>query len=176
MNRRSCSLGLAAALLASVIVHADAAGEKGTVMLTNTWRGLKPGTSTERDIRAAFGAPDRQATSVTYGSVTGLHMMTYEDPTATFFLDDERLLLIVLVPRAGDEFPTRLADWQSELGQAALVLPSIGDKNQRMQVYSQAGLTATTDGPLVVRVEVFSPISPVDYRRMLYKVPPVFRK
>jgi hypothetical protein len=176
MNWRSRSQGLAAALLVSVMVLADAAEKKGIAMLTNAWRGLKPGTATERDIRAAFGAPDRQAASATYGSVTGLHMMTYEDLTATFFLHDERLLLIVLVPRAGDEFPTHLAAWQSKLGQAAHVLPSSGDKNQRVQVYSQTGLTATTDGPLVVRVEVFPPISPEDYQRTLYKVPPVFRK
>jgi hypothetical protein len=145
-------------------------------MLTNSWHGLKPGIATARDITAAIGAPDRQADGVQYGAIVGLHLMSYDDLTASFFLRNGRLLLIVLAPRPGGEFPTWLDEWERELGQPARVLPSIVDKNQRVHVYSEAGLTVTAEGAAVSLVEVFSPMSPDDYEGTLYKPPPVFRK
>ena len=145
-------------------------------MLTNSWQRLTPGIATARDIKAAMGAPDRQADGVRYGSIVGLKLMSYDDLTASFFLKDERLLLIVIAPRPGSEFPIRLGEWERELGQPARVLPSIVDKNQRVHFYSEAGLTATAEGAAVSLVEVFSPMTPNDYESTLYKPPPAFRK
>jgi hypothetical protein len=145
-------------------------------MLTNSWHGLKPGIATARDIKAAIGEPSRQAAGVQYGAIVGLDLMSYDDLTASFFLRNERLLLIVLAPRPGGEFPTRLDEWERELGHPARVLPSIAGKNKRVQVYSQGGLAATAEGAAVSLVEVFSPMSPDEYERTLYKSPPVFRR
>jgi hypothetical protein len=155
-------------------VGAAAAGRVG--MLTNSWHGLKPGIATVSDITAAVGAPNRQFDGVRYGSVVGLHLMSYDDLPASLFLRDERLLLIVIEPRVGSGFPTQLGEWERELGPAAKVLPSIDGKNHRVHVYSEAGLTVTAEGALVSSIEIFSPMTPDEYEGTLYIPAPVFRK
>jgi hypothetical protein len=155
---------------------AGAAEERRDGMLSNAWRGLRPGSATAQDIAAVIGPPDREADGVRYGSVTGLHLMTYDDLTASFFLREGRLLVIALAPRAGGEFPTRIDAWQTELGEPARILQSAQGKNHRVHVYSEAGLTATADGPEVTLVEVFPPMAPDRYEQTLYRPAPVFRK
>jgi hypothetical protein len=151
-----------------------ARGDK--VVLTNTWRGLKPGVSTAGDVTAALGAPDREADGVTYGSTSGLRLLTYDDLVVSAFLWEDRLLVLVFAPKPGGDFPTELSAWESALGKPARILPSIRGKNRRVYLYSAQGLTATGEDGRVSLVEVFAPMPPDDYERTIYKAPPVFVK
>lgn len=168
--------GLAIALLVFAVLISQETGGARRTMLTNVWRGLNPGVASVREIKASIGAPDREADGVKYGSVIGLHLMTYDDLTASLFLRDDRLRIVVLSPKADGEYPMRIDEWEKMLGKPARKLPSVQGKNHRLLVYSESGLTATADGSIVTLVEVFPPMSPDEYERTFYKIPSPFIK
>jgi hypothetical protein len=144
--------------------------------MTNTWKDLKPGSSTLDNVIAKLGRPDRQAAGASYGNVKGFELLMYDDLAASVFMRGGRVAVIVVVPR-GDDFPANLYDWEVALGRPSAKLPSIKGKNARVYVYSEAGLTATSaNGRSVILVEVFPPMKESEYERTLYKAPPKFIK
>jgi hypothetical protein len=166
-------------MIAGVLLMAmslSCAEKSRTQMLTNSWRGLKPGVATRENVVAVLGAPERESKGVTYGKVDGLELLSYDDIVASVFLKAGRVALIVIPARAGSEFPEQMAIWESELGQPSRRLPSSRGKNDRIYVYSDHGLTATVSNQRVTLVEIFPPMSADDYERLLYRKPPVFVK
>jgi hypothetical protein len=175
---RNAVPALTAIAAALVVLWADqngmAAGRK--IVLTNTYHGLKPGVSTANDVTAALGKPDREASGVTYGSVEGLRLLTYDKLVVSAFLREDRLFLLALAPKPGSDFPNEMIGWEAALGKAERWLPSIRGKNHRVYVYSAQGLTATADNGRVSLVEIFAPMPEDDYEKTIYKTPPVFIK
>lgn len=168
--RRAVSLEIA--LICAIVLVGAGRGK----VLTNSWRGLTPKISTVSDVASAIGEPDRTARDVSYGSLSGLKLATYDDLKASLFFENDKLILVTLVPTESSTFPSELGEWESALGKPNLVLPGIRGKDSRVYVYSGVGLTATTEGSRVRLVELFSPMSSENYRHTIYKAPPVFVK
>jgi len=143
-------------------------------MLKNTWRGLTPGVATSQDVIKALGPPGREVQGATYGSLEGLQLLTYDDIVASIFLKGDRVLLIITHPRGG--YPDAVSAWEGALGKPEARLPSVNGKSARVNVYSDKGLAAISDGNNVILVEVFVPMTLDEYTRHLYRKPPVFRK
>jgi hypothetical protein len=125
-------------------------------MFVNSWQGLKPGVSTTEDVIASLGLPDKEAHDITYGSTTGLHLMTYNEVTASVFLTKGKVVVIVTSAKDQSDFPNRLQKWEASLGRSSTELPSVAGKNHRIIVYSELGLTATTVGDKVELIAMLS--------------------
>jgi hypothetical protein len=143
-------------------------------VLTNSWRGLKPGVATRQDVIGVLGAPNRVSQDVIFAKVEGLELLSYDDLVVSVFLKMGRVLVMVISARDGSDFPERVAIWEAELGRPLLRLPSSRGKNSHVNVYSTRGLAATEVGARILFVEIFQSMSADQYERTLYKKPPVF--
>src|SRR5215467_7261526 len=81
-------------------------------MPTNEWHSLKPGVSALHVVRSVLGAPSKEVQSATYGPQENLHLLSYDQPQASVFLKSGKVLVIVIIPKEGGEFPLLLDDWQ----------------------------------------------------------------
>lgn len=144
-------------------------------MFTNRWKGLQPGVSTFREVFNVLGVPEREWPDATYGTVEHLRLMTWDSLVASVFIKADRVALIVAMARCGGDFPIVFERWVEAFGKPPLRLRSRRSKSSRLAVYAERGLAATVEtGGRVSLVEVFPPMAPDAYQRLLYTAPPSF--
>jgi len=146
------------------------------MMITNTWRNLTPGVSSVQNVQASLGQPSRDVSGVSRGGTSQLRLLDYPTPQSSIFLRNDIVLVMVIIPRDGGDFPILAEEWEKELGKPSKKLPSIRGKNSWVYVYADKGIAVTVLAGKVKAVELFPPMKPEEYEARLYIRPPKFVK
>jgi hypothetical protein len=145
-------------------------------MMTNTWRNLTPGVSSVLDVKAALGQPRRDVSGVARGGTSQLQLFDYPTPQSSIFFLNGIVLVMVIIPRDGEGFPTLREELEKELGTPLKKLPSVRGKNAWVHVYADKGIAVTVLAGKVKAIELFPMMKPEEYEDRLYIRPPQFVK
>lgn len=124
-----------------------------------------------------LGPPMRNVAGVRYGQRERLTMMSYGEPQATFLLEENKVVLVILVPSPDDDFPSSVSEWRHHFGEPDDVLLSHLGKEARLFLYVRQGLAPTfgQEGQLLT-VQFFSPMDSASYVNRYYVKPSAFAK
>jgi len=150
------------------------------ILTQNSWHDLSPGISTEAQVLAAMGTPDRKDSNESYGLLKNLVQFEYDDLKKPSFLFQEgKLFLIYFRPDKDDNgFTSKAEPWITALGEPKqeCFMNSHVDKHALLYIYPGRGLALHVVGDIVEIVEIFAAMSLDEYMNSFYVKPPVFIK
>ena len=143
------------------------------VALENQFLGVKPGESTSSSIREVFGKPQHDLEDIKLVHVKGLRVMAYSNKNEqfSFYLKDDKVVFINVVPKEADELPTSLKGFHLALGKPEAVWASAHGAGYDVVVYAKAGIAVHVRGDAVQVVELFQPTDTKGYKARFYKNP-----
>lgn len=139
--------------------------------ISNELLGVKPGKTTSASILEQFGKPQHDLENVQLVNVKGLRLLAYPDQQVSFYLKEDRVVFILVVPR-GDGLPRSLAAYEKALGKPDASWVSVHGADIDLVVFAAHGVAVHARGDDVQTVELFEPTDLDSYRARFYKEPP----
>ncbi len=137
----------------------------------NQFLGVVPGKTTSSWLLETFGAPKHDLKDIKLVHVEGLRVMAYSDERFSFYLKNDKVVFINVVPKDGDDLPNSLKGFHQALGKPEAVWASAHGPGYDVVVYAKVGIAVHVRGDAVQVVELFQPTDARGYKARFYKEP-----
>ncbi len=133
--------------------------------------------TTQTDVINELGNPDDITEKVTLVNTSGLILLSYSNPLVSFFIGNDKVFFIVLVPDESEDYPNTVNDWKNLFKHSSTVLSSSRGKNYHVYINPEEGKAGIFDANNeIFLIEFFKPMDLDNYMKLFYKKPNKFIK